>query len=43
MKNMLAQDASEIVGNTPEQFASIIKTEIARWINVNKVARIRAD
>jgi tripartite-type tricarboxylate transporter receptor subunit TctC len=43
MKSMLAQDASEIVGNTPEQFASIIKTEIARWINVNKVARIRAD
>lgn len=43
MKNMLAQDASEIVGNTPEQFASIIKTEIARWINVNKVARISAN
>jgi tripartite-type tricarboxylate transporter receptor subunit TctC len=43
MKTMLAQDASEIVGNTPEQFAAIIKTEIARWIAVNKVARIRAD
>lgn len=43
MKASLAQDASEIVGNSPGQFAATIKTEIARWINVNKVARIRAD
>ena len=43
MKAMVAQDASEIVGNMPALFAAIIKMEITRSIDVNKVARIRAD
>ena len=33
----------EVVGNTPEQFAAQIKTDIARWGKVIREAGIRAD
>ena len=39
----LAADGSEAVGNTPEQFAAHIKSEIAKWGKVVKAAGITAD
>jgi tripartite-type tricarboxylate transporter receptor subunit TctC len=33
----------ETIGNTPEQFASYIKTEIAKWAQVVKQSGARAD
>lgn len=39
----LAMDGSEAVGNTPEQFAAHIKSEIAKWGKVVKAAGIIVD
>lgn len=39
----LAMDGSEAVGNTPEQFAAHIKSEIAKWGKVVKAAGITVD
>ena len=33
----------DIVGNTPEQFAAQVKTDIARWGKVIRAAAIKAD
>ena len=33
----------EPVGNTPEQFAAQIRTDLARWQKVVEVAKIRLD
>ncbi len=43
LKVILDVEASEPVGNTPEQFATILKTEVARWAKVVKAAGIKAD
>jgi tripartite-type tricarboxylate transporter receptor subunit TctC len=39
----LAPDGGEAVGNTPEQFAQHVSTEIARWRKVAKTAGIKAE
>ena len=43
MKAILALEGSEPVGNSPAEFAAIIKTEVARWMKVVKAAGIKAD
>jgi tripartite-type tricarboxylate transporter receptor subunit TctC len=43
MKAVLEHDGSEPVGNAPEAFAAIIKSETAKWAKVIKAAGIHAD
>ncbi len=43
MKERLSADGSEPVGNSQEQFAAHIKSEIAKWRKVVKEVGIRAD
>jgi tripartite-type tricarboxylate transporter receptor subunit TctC len=31
------------VGNTPEEFAQFVSTDIARWAKVIKIANVKAD
>jgi tripartite-type tricarboxylate transporter receptor subunit TctC len=39
----LASEGAEIVGGTPEQFASHIKTEVVKWAKVVSAARMAVD
>ena len=39
----LAEQGSEPVGNTPREFAAIIKTEVERWRAVAQAAGIKAE
>jgi tripartite-type tricarboxylate transporter receptor subunit TctC len=43
MQAILAVEASEPVGNTPAEFAAIMKTEVARWMKVVKAAGIKGN
>jgi len=43
VKTLMLREGLESVGNTPEEFAAIIKTEIAKWMKLAKVAGITAD
>ena len=43
MKAMLRQAGIEAVGNSPHEFAAIIKTEVARWMKVVDAAGIKAE
>lgn len=43
IKSLLLRDGLEAVGNSPREFDRIIKTEIAKWAKVAKVANIKAD
>lgn len=43
VKERLASEAAEPVGNTPEQFQAFIKAEIARWAPVVKASGARPD
>lgn len=43
VKAVLISDGSEPVGNKPEEFAAIIKSETAKWKKVIKAAGIKAD
>lgn len=43
VKTLLLRDGLEAVGNSPREFDRIIKTEIAKWAKVAKVANIKAD
>ena len=38
-----AQEGTDVIGESPAQFASHIKTELARWAEVVKGAGLRAD
>jgi len=42
-KGVLVHEGAEPVGNSPEAFAGIIKTETAKWAMVIKAAGIKAD
>lgn len=42
-KERIFQQGGNPVGNTPDEFAAFIKTEIARWIQVNKTARVTIE
>jgi len=43
VKERLAADGAEPIGNTPEEFGAFIKTEIARWAPVVKASGARPD
>ena len=43
MKTLLQHEGSEPVGNSPQEFGSIIRTEVERWKGVAKAAGIKAD
>jgi len=43
VKQRLSNTGSEVVASSPEQFAAVIKSEMARMGNVIKAAGIRAD
>jgi tripartite-type tricarboxylate transporter receptor subunit TctC len=43
VRERLAGQGAEPVGNTPEEYAVLLKADLARWANVVKAAGIRAD
>ena len=43
VKAILAAEASEAVGTTPEEFDAIMKREVARWMQVVKAAGIKGE
>ena len=43
VRERLAADGAEPIGNTPEEFGAFIKTEIARWAPVVKASGARPD
>ena len=40
VRERLASDGSEVIGNTPDEFAAMIRSEIARWQSAVKAAGI---
>jgi tripartite-type tricarboxylate transporter receptor subunit TctC len=40
MKERLAGEGAELVGNTPEEFGAYIRSEMEKWAKVAKEARI---
>jgi tripartite-type tricarboxylate transporter receptor subunit TctC len=40
VRDRLASDGAEVVGNTPEEFAAFIRKELQKWAPVIKAARI---
>ncbi len=43
MRQRLAQQGADAIGNTPEEFAAIIKRDLAKWAKVVKDANIKLD
>ena len=43
VKAILATEASEAVGTTPDEFDAIMKREVARWMQVVKAAGIKGE
>jgi tripartite-type tricarboxylate transporter receptor subunit TctC len=43
VKALLLRDGLESVGDTPQEFAAVVKSEVAKWLNVVKAAGIKAD
>jgi len=43
VRRQLGDQGYEPAGNTPEQFADYIKTEIAKWTRVIKAAGLKAE
>ena len=43
VRERLAQDSAEPIGNTPAEFAALIKSELAKWANIARAASIRAE
>ena len=43
MRERLAQQGAEPVGNTPDEFAAVIKRDLAKWAKVVKDAGIKLD
>lgn len=43
MKKIFANDAGEAVGNTPAEFAALIKSESAKWAKVVQVGGIKIE
>ncbi len=42
-RQALSQDGSEVVASSPEEFAALIRTEIAKWTRVIKAAGIQPE
>jgi tripartite-type tricarboxylate transporter receptor subunit TctC len=43
VKDYLASQATEVVGNSPQEFAAYLKGEIARWAKVVKASGATAE
>jgi tripartite-type tricarboxylate transporter receptor subunit TctC len=43
LRTRLAADAVEPIGNSPEEFAAVIKADVAKWAKVVKTAGMRAE
>ena len=43
IRKVLAIEGSDPIGSTPEAFATLIRTEVARWKQVAQSAGIKAD
>jgi tripartite-type tricarboxylate transporter receptor subunit TctC len=43
VKDRLASDGAEPVGNSPSEFADFIKRELVKWTDVARIANIRAE
>lgn len=43
VKERLAREGSEVVGNSPEEFREVIRTESERWAKVIRESHIRAE
>ena len=43
MKTLLQHEGSEPIGNTPQEFGTLLKTEVERWKAVSKAAGIKAE
>jgi len=43
MQDIFTAEGSEAVGNTPEEFSVIVRTEVARWMKVIKAAGIKSE
>jgi tripartite-type tricarboxylate transporter receptor subunit TctC len=43
MKHQLTEQGAEVVANTPEQFAAILREDLAKWTKIVKDSGIRAD
>ena len=43
MRERLAAQGADPVGNTPEQFATFIKAEIDKWAKIVKASGARVD
>jgi tripartite-type tricarboxylate transporter receptor subunit TctC len=43
MRQRLLDQGAEPVGNTPEEFAKILREEVKRWAQVVRVSGAKAD
>lgn len=43
MKRRIEADGGEIIGSTPEEFAAVLKADIAKWAGIVKASGARAD
>jgi tripartite-type tricarboxylate transporter receptor subunit TctC len=43
VKERLAADGAEPVGNTPEEFTAHVRAELEKWSRVARAANIRAE
>ena len=43
LRSRLTAQSLEPVGNSPEEFGAFVKTEIEKWANLVKVARMKMD
>ena len=43
LKKQLAAEGGEPVGNSPEEFAQWLKTDIAKWTRVVREANIKVE
>lgn len=43
MKSVLLGEGADPIGNTPDEFAAMVKSEIAKWAQVIKAAGIKAE
>ena len=43
MRQVLARQDMSVVGGTPERFAGLVRTDLARWARVVSAANIKAD
>jgi tripartite-type tricarboxylate transporter receptor subunit TctC len=43
IKSRLSAEGAELVGSSPEQYAQILRTDIAKWAQVIKTSGIRSE